>query len=82
MGIVPALSIRENLILKKYRRSPFSYRGFLDNKEIEENARCAMSGYQIAAPSCGNRPHEELPLGTDVPEEGTESNRQPHPAKQ
>ena len=52
MGIVPALSIRENLILKKYRRSPFSYRGFLDNKEIEENARCAMSGYQIAAPSC------------------------------
>jgi simple sugar transport system ATP-binding protein len=52
MGIVPALSIRENLILKKYRRSPFSYRGFLDNKEIEENARHAISDYQIAAPSC------------------------------
>lgn len=52
MGIVPALSICENLILKKYRRSPFSYRGFLDNKEIEENARRAMSDYQIAAPSC------------------------------
>lgn len=52
MGIVPALSIRENLILKKYRCSPFSYRGFLDNKEIEENARRAMSEYQIAAPSC------------------------------
>jgi len=51
MGIVPALSIRENLILKKYRRSPFSHGEFLDNKEIEENARCAMSDYQIAAPS-------------------------------
>lgn len=52
MGIVPALSIRENLILKKYHCSPFSHRGFLDNKEIEENARHAMSDYQIAAPSC------------------------------
>ena len=40
-----------NLILKKYRRSPFSHGEFLDNKEIEENARCAMSDYQIAAPS-------------------------------
>jgi simple sugar transport system ATP-binding protein len=52
IGIVPALSIRENLILKKYHRSPFSYRGFLDNKEIEANARRAMLDYQIAAPSC------------------------------
>jgi len=52
MGIVPALSIRENLILKKYRHHPFSHREFLDNKEIEENAHRAMSDYQIAAPSC------------------------------
>lgn len=52
IGIVPALSICENLILKKYRCSPFSHRGFLDNKEIEENARRAMSDYQIDAPSC------------------------------
>jgi len=51
MGIVPALSVRENLILKKYRCSPFSHREFLNNKEIEENARRAMSDYQIAAPS-------------------------------
>ena len=52
MGIVPALSIRENLILKKYRGHPFSHGEFLNNKEIEENARRAISDYQIAAPSC------------------------------
>ena len=52
MGIVPALSIRENLILKKYRRPPFSYREFLDNEEIEKNAHRAMSDYQISAPNC------------------------------
>jgi simple sugar transport system ATP-binding protein len=52
MGIVPALSIRENLILKKYRRSPFCNGEFLNNKEIEENACRAISDYQIAAPSC------------------------------
>lgn len=52
MGIVPAMSIRENLILKKYRYSPFSHGEFLNYKEIEENARRAMSDYQIAAPSC------------------------------
>ena len=52
MGIVPALSIRENLILKKYRRSPFSHGEFLESKEIEENACRAISDYQIVAPSC------------------------------
>ena len=52
MGIVPALSIRENLILKKYRCPPFSHWEFLKNKEVQENAQCAMSDYQIAAPSC------------------------------
>lgn len=51
MGIVPAMSIRENLILKKYRHPPFSRGEFLNNKEIEENVRCAVSEYQIAAPS-------------------------------
>lgn len=51
MGIVPSLSIRENLILKKYRRSPFSRGEFLNSKEIEENARRAISDYQIVAPS-------------------------------
>jgi ABC-type uncharacterized transport system ATPase subunit len=52
MGIVPALSIRENLILKKYRHSPFSRREFLEKQKIEQNAHDAISDYQIAAPNC------------------------------
>ena len=51
MGIVPALSIRENLILKSYRHPPFSRLCFLNRKESDANARLAMEDYQIAAPS-------------------------------
>ncbi len=51
MGIVPALSIRENLILKSYRHPPFSRFCFLKRKESDANARRAMEDYQIAAPS-------------------------------
>jgi len=51
IGIVPALSIRENLILKDYRHPPFSRWAFLNNKKTEENAHRAMSDYQIVAPS-------------------------------
>ncbi len=51
MGIVPALSIRENLILKSYRHPPFSRFCFLNRKESDANARRAMGDYQIAAPS-------------------------------
>lgn len=52
MGIVPALSIRENLILKKYRRPPYCRREFLERQKIEQNAHCAIKDYQIAAPNC------------------------------
>jgi len=51
MGIVPALSIRENLILKSYRHPPFSRFCFLNRKASDANARRAMEDYQIAAPS-------------------------------
>jgi simple sugar transport system ATP-binding protein len=51
MGIVPALSIRENLLLKSYRHPPFSRFCFLNRKESDANARRAMEDYQIAAPS-------------------------------
>jgi len=51
MGIVPALSVRENLILKSYRHPPFSLFCFLNRKESDANARRAMEDYQIAAPS-------------------------------
>jgi len=51
MGIVPGLSIRENLVLKKYRNHPYCRREFLEKKKIEQNALCALSEYQIAAPN-------------------------------
>ena len=51
MGTVPNMTIRENLILKTYRRRPFSRGMFLDNKVAEENALAAMDEYEIMAPS-------------------------------
>ena len=51
MGTVPNMTISENLILKSYRKRPFSHGMFLDNKAAEENARQAMSEYKIMAPS-------------------------------
>ena len=51
MGIVPNMSVRENLILKDYRHPPFSRGVFLNYKKAEANAQRAMADYQIAAPS-------------------------------
>jgi len=51
IGTVPNMTIRENLILKTYRKPPFSHGMFLNNRAAEENARGAMSEYQIMAPS-------------------------------
>jgi len=51
IGTVPNMTIRENLVLKGYRQRPFSHGMFLDNRAAEENARRAMSEYQIMAPS-------------------------------
>jgi simple sugar transport system ATP-binding protein len=51
MGTVPNLSLRENLILKRYRYPPFSRSIFLNRRASMENARRAIALYQIAAPS-------------------------------
>ena len=51
IGTVPNMTVRDNLILKTYRKPPFSHGMFLDNKAAEENARKAMDEYQIMAPS-------------------------------
>jgi len=51
MGTVPAMSVRENLILKSYRHPPFSRAYFLNSREAEANARQAVIDYQIATPS-------------------------------
>ena len=51
IGTVPNMTVRDNLILKTYRKPPFSHGMFLDNRAAEENARKAMDEYQIMAPS-------------------------------
>jgi len=51
IGTVPNMTVRDNLILKTYRKPPFSHGMFLDNRAAEENARKAIDEYQIMAPS-------------------------------
>ncbi len=50
-GLVPNMSVAENLVLKKYYRNPFKI-GFVLNKEqIVNDAKNLMEEYQIIAPS-------------------------------
>ncbi|UCF10641.1 MAG: ABC transporter ATP-binding protein [Candidatus Bipolaricaulota bacterium] len=53
MGTVPTMSIRENLILKSYRRPEFCRWTILDEKAAYENACRAMDEYEISAPGDG-----------------------------
>ncbi len=53
MGIVPSMSVRENLILKSYRSSDFCRGWILDKKAAYENACRAMKDYEISAPHDG-----------------------------
>jgi len=51
MGTVPNMSVRENLILKSYRRHPFCRWSFLDQRAAHQNACRAMEEYAIMAPN-------------------------------
>ncbi len=51
MGLVPGMSVAENLILKAYRRSPCSQRLFLNHTFIDQHAERLISEYEIATPS-------------------------------
>ncbi len=51
MGTVPNMSIKENLILKTYRKPPFVRGVLVDYHRAKENAKRLMKEYQIAAPS-------------------------------
>ncbi|MCK5827459.1 ATP-binding cassette domain-containing protein, partial [Candidatus Bipolaricaulota bacterium] len=53
MGIVPSMSIRENLILKSYRTPAFCKGWILNEKAAYENACKAMKDYDISAPHDG-----------------------------
>jgi len=51
MGIVPALSVAENLVLNSYRYPPFSRGPVIDGAAIEQFARRMIAEYEIATPS-------------------------------
>ena len=51
MGIVPGMSVEDNLILKKHHRSPFCRGPFLQLREVQRFARQAIQEYEIMTPS-------------------------------
>jgi len=51
MGLVPNMTVAENLILKRYNRLPFSRRLFLNTTSISINADELISEYDIVTPS-------------------------------
>ncbi len=51
MGIVPALPVEENLILKKHHRPPFCWRSLLDLHSVRSFALKAIEEYGIMTPS-------------------------------
>ncbi len=51
MGIVPALPVEENLILKRHHRPPFCWRGLLRPRAIRSFAHRAVEEYAILTPS-------------------------------
>lgn len=51
MGVVPSLSVAENLVLRQYRYPPFSRRGVLRRRAVAAFAERAVREYQVAAPS-------------------------------
>ena len=51
MGLVPNMTVAENLILKRYNTPPFSRRLFLNTTSISRNAEELISEYNIVTPS-------------------------------
>jgi simple sugar transport system ATP-binding protein len=50
MGIVPAMTVAENLVLKRYRDPPFARGPVMDPRAISEFARRLIVEYDIATP--------------------------------
>lgn len=51
MGIVPSLSVAENLVLRQYRYLPFARGELLDWKEVTRFAHASVKDYEVATPS-------------------------------
>jgi len=50
-GVVPGMSIRENLVLKDIGRAPFSKAGMISNRRIDENANALREQFDIRCSS-------------------------------
>ena len=51
MGIVPSMSVAENLVLRQYRYAPFARGEMLDWKEVTRFADTSIKDYEVATPS-------------------------------
>lgn len=51
MGIVPSMTVAENLVLRQYRYKPFSNLGMLDWRKVTEFATSSIKDYAISTPS-------------------------------
>jgi len=50
VGIVPTMSVAENLVLKRYRYPPFAHGPIMDRAAIDQFARQMIAEYEIATP--------------------------------
>lgn len=53
MGIVPPMSVAENLVLKRYRYAPFSHGPLVDHQTVTRFAQQVIAEYGIASPDPG-----------------------------
>ena len=51
MGIVPGMTVEDNLVLKKHHRPPFSRGPFLQLREVRRFAQRSVEEYEIMTPS-------------------------------
>ena len=51
VGIVPGMSVAENLVMRQYRYPPFARGALLDQKQVTRFARSSIDQYDIATPS-------------------------------
>jgi simple sugar transport system ATP-binding protein len=51
MGVVGAMRVAENLVLRRHRQAPFARGRLLDWRAVGDHAEGAIRDYQIAAPS-------------------------------
>lgn len=51
VGVVPSMSVAENMVLRQYRYRPFTKAGLLDWQAVESFAEKAIKDYEVSTPS-------------------------------